>query len=366
MAGIRLTMTALTLTASTAKSSEISLITISLPTVCHVPMAATGLNWDLKLLVPVATWFATTPPTATSSSGVGIRKGATGNLVELNVLYDNAVGISVNDEGRSQLDRGNDLSRNSIFDNVPGVDENGNPTGGLGIDLTATAVAYDGVTLNDQGDVDTGANQLTNFPIIATTSIAGGMLTISGFAEPGARIELFIATPDATGFGEGKTYVATVVEGSTDDTDGGTGSYGPTFNGLTVSAAAITTNQFTFVIPVGPVVAGSTLTATATVAGSTSEFSPVVTVSGISGYVYDDLDNDGSRDPGEPGIPGVTITLTGTDVNGPVNLVTVTDVNGLVPVPRVVAGNLPGRRNTTRRLSGWYRYDWHRRRHCRQ
>jgi len=36
----------------------------------------------------------------------------------------------------------------------------------------------------------------------------------------------------------------------------------------------------------------------------------------LSGYVYSDLDGDGIRDPGERGIAGVTITLTGNDANG--------------------------------------------------
>ena len=35
----------------------------------------------------------------------------------------------------------------------------------------------------------------------------------------------------------------------------------------------------------------------------------------ISGIVFRDLDSDGSLDPGEPGIPGVTVTLDGTDTD---------------------------------------------------
>lgn len=37
---------------------------------------------------------------------------------------------------------------------------------------------------------------------------------------------------------------------------------------------------------------------------------------GLGGAVYSDLDNDGVRDAGEPGIPGVQIRLTGTDAAG--------------------------------------------------
>src|SRR5262249_40356584 len=36
--------------------------------------------------------------------------------------------------------------------------------------------------------------------------------------------------------------------------------------------------------------------------------------SSISGFVFEDLNNDGVRQPGEPGIAGVPIILTGTDI----------------------------------------------------
>ena len=49
----------------------------------------------------------------------------------------------------------------------------------------------------------------------------------------------------------------------------------------------------------------------------------------LSGYVYSDLDGDGIRDPGERGISGVTVTLTGTDINGTaVNRSTTTGSDG--------------------------------------
>lgn len=52
-------------------------------------------------------------------------------------------------------------------------------------------------------------------------------------------------------------------------------------------------------------------------------FSPAA--ASISGYVYHDANNDGVKDPGEAAIPGVTITLTGS--NGESHTTT-TDVNG--------------------------------------
>jgi hypothetical protein len=49
----------------------------------------------------------------------------------------------------------------------------------------------------------------------------------------------------------------------------------------------------------------------------------------ISGVVYQDLNNNGVKDPGEPGIPGVTITLQGTESStAGVTQTTTTDANG--------------------------------------
>lgn len=49
----------------------------------------------------------------------------------------------------------------------------------------------------------------------------------------------------------------------------------------------------------------------------------------LSGGVYIDSNGNGTRDAGEPGLPGVTMTLTGTDsVGNPVTLTTTTDANG--------------------------------------
>ena len=50
----------------------------------------------------------------------------------------------------------------------------------------------------------------------------------------------------------------------------------------------------------------------------------------VSGYVYDDSGNDnGVKDPGEPGLNGVTLTLTGTDYLGNnVSLTTTTNASG--------------------------------------
>ena len=48
----------------------------------------------------------------------------------------------------------------------------------------------------------------------------------------------------------------------------------------------------------------------------------------IGGIKFEDLDADGVRDPGEPGLSGFTITLTSTGAGGPAPRTAVTDANG--------------------------------------
>ena len=58
----------------------------------------------------------------------------------------------------------------------------------------------------------------------------------------------------------------------------------------------------------------------------------------LSGYVYNDGSDDGSRDPENPGIETVTITLTGTDTNGAVNSNTTTASDGSYSFPNLLPG----------------------------
>ncbi|MFO0802292.1 MAG: SdrD B-like domain-containing protein [Gemmataceae bacterium] len=63
------------------------------------------------------------------------------------------------------------------------------------------------------------------------------------------------------------------------------------------------------------------------------------TLSGLSGAVYFDANRDGTRQAGEPGIPGVTVTLSGTDALGnPVNQSTITDASGNYDFTGLAAG----------------------------
>ena len=162
-----------------------------------------------------------------------------------------------------------------------------------------------GATVNDADDVDTGPNDLVNFPILSTVEVSGGNLVVAGYARPGSIIELFVAAADPSGFGEGQTWKISLTEGGTGvggddpyaDTDAGTGTYGPgAINGLLQGTDTTNKFRFTFPVPAG-VAAGTTLSATATIAGSTSEFSGNVTVTtsfSISGRVFEDANFAGT------------------------------------------------------------------------
>src|SRR5262249_7322763 len=90
----------------------------------------------------------------------------------------------------------NDISGNAIFSNS-----------GLGIDLLG-----DGVTANDNLDIDTGANDLQNFPELFSAVSGGGVTTIQGSlnSEPNKlyRIEFFAnQASDSSAHGEGEIFL---------------------------------------------------------------------------------------------------------------------------------------------------------------
>jgi hypothetical protein len=143
---------------------------------------------------------------------------------------------------------GNAILGNSIHDNQK-----------LGINL-ATDLSQTGVTPNDTGDGDPGANQLQNFPVLTSAVTTPTSTTIQGTLNSTAnttfRVELFgNAAPDMSGFGQGQKFL-----GFVDVTTDAGGN------------AAFTAN-------VGAVPAGQFLSATATdPQNNTSEFSAVVQV----------------------------------------------------------------------------------------
>jgi len=152
------------------------------------------------------------------------------------IFFNGGAGVEITSTTAVQ----NEISGNNIYDN-----------GGLAIDLTPS-----GINTNDVLDADTGANNLQNFPVLASASITFSALTVQGSlnSQAGANYRLeFFATPtwDATNTPEGKIFL-----GSTNVTTDGSGY-------ANFTAAIATTPDTNYVV-----------TATATDgSGNTSEFS---------------------------------------------------------------------------------------------
>ena len=248
-----------------------------------------------------------------AGSGItaGARLGGPGGTVTRCVLDANyGAGVQVVSGGSAWT-----LSRNSFSTNGSVAASGGGPASGqIGIDLQSTGdAAATGsapyVTRNDAGDSDAGGNALVNFPVLESATLANGQLSVSGWARPGATLELYVSDGDASGFGEGRTWLVTLTEGSAADLDAGATAYAPPVNGLDQGSDA--TNRFRFALPVpAGVAAGVALTSTATFAATgTSEFSGRVLVGtgvSVSGVVFEDLDHDAQQDAGETG-SGLTL-----------------------------------------------------------
>lgn len=171
---------------------------------------------------------------ANSGSGVWFRSlAASANTVSGNVIEGNQRGVFVDDAahgnviGGTAAGTGNRIAGNTeqgvlvwgsagvapLNNTILGNTITGN--GALGIDLAAPAGA-DGVTPNDPGDADAGANDLLNVPVLTSAVTTGGPGTVAvavdGTLDTPAgsyRVELF-ANPsgvDPGGYGEGEALV---------------------------------------------------------------------------------------------------------------------------------------------------------------
>jgi len=158
--------------------------------------------------------------------------GASNAVGPENVIAFNDVGVRVDGDDAD----GNTITRNSIYSNIV-----------LGIDLHDEDDLWPGVTPNDLGDTDAGPNELLNFPVIISATVA----SVSGTACASCTVEVFVADADPSGHGQGKTFVGS---GVADDT----GHFSVTLSGVHT---------------------GDKVTATATDDhGNTSEFSANVVV----------------------------------------------------------------------------------------
>lgn len=244
----------------------------------------------------------------------GVRIYGSGSIIDRNIIYANyGAGVQVTSASSS-----NTITRNSIYANGTITSKLGAAASNqIGIDLQSpgnneTAGTAPFVTVNDNGDADSGGNGLLNFPVLENARILNGNLILTGFAAPNATLEFFVAAPDASGFGEGQTYLFTLTEGSGSDTDAGNATYASPFNSLNVGTD--TTNRFLFSIPLPSNVAvGTSVTATATLSSSTSEFSNAVTVANAPPNIglIKAVSPDGIQLPGVDLTYSITFTNTG-------------------------------------------------------
>ena len=174
---------------------------------------------------------------ANDGNGILVGRGITtiiGNAINGNT----GDGVQVSSTGNSITIRGNVSIAN----------------GGLGIDLVGGTEDGFGVTANDAGDGDSGANSLQNYPVLtaASRSTATGITTISGtlnsLASTAFTVDLYLVVADASNHGESQALVGT---------------------------KAVTTNSSgnaSFSFALGGLAPGQVVTTTAT-GTSTSEFS---------------------------------------------------------------------------------------------
>ena len=225
-------------------------------------------------------------------------------LITGNVIAFNEIEGIVIDPGSTGIR----ISRNSIHSNLE-----------LGIDLN-----NDGVTLNDPGDTDTGANNRQNFPVIQSATGNGTSTVVSGKIDtqnPSAVTLEFFSNDaaDPSGFGEGQRFEAT----ATPDASG----------------------NFTVTLRGG--LGGKFITATATDAnGNTSEFSQAVLVNGgtvptsTSGLTPTPTR---TTTPGGTKISQTsTPTRTPTPATSPTSITTSTPTRTATPSPTGTMSQTPG------------------------
>ncbi len=252
----------------------------------------------------------------TSASQPAIRVAhSTSSLISGNIIAANrARGVHIFDANSNGIQ----ISQNQMYSN-----------GLLGIDLQSLGQLASGVTPNDVGDGDTGANLLQNFPdltsatgTVAGTSVNGSLKTTICSAPPCPTflIEFFVSldvNADPSGFGEGEFYLgATSIQA----------------NAVGVSPISVPSlpSVTPFITTSGrPVV----ITATATDSlGNTSEFSNWVPVTLLNSPPVANAGADFSVDE------SVLVTLNGTasiDPDG--NSLTYTWTQ--IPLPTVMLNN---------------------------
>ncbi|MBD2005985.1 MULTISPECIES: choice-of-anchor Y domain-containing protein [Cyanophyceae] len=205
--------------------------------------------------------------TDANDNTIGGTAAGTGNAIAFNGQQGVLVSSGI----------GNGILGNSIFSNTS-----------LGIDLGNI-----GVTANDVGDGDTGANNLQNYPLLTAATANGVNTTVTGTfnSNPNAtfRLEFFSNTAlDGSGNGEGKTFLG--------------------FTNVTTDASG----NGSFTANLATVALGNFITATAANSNNTSEFSPGVPVTTL--VSINAIDATAAESGTDTGIYQITRTGTTGDL----------------------------------------------------
>ena len=258
-------------------------------------------------------------PLGNTQNGILVFNNANNNTIGGVAGSGNIIGFNNQDGVRIDSGEGNAILSNSIFDNGLGLAD-------IGIDLN-----NDGISINDFGDEDTGANTLQNYPDLLTATLEAESITINGIVD---------STP-------GSTFT---VQFFANETLGESDRQGRTFLGETQATSNI---PFTVSFDTELAENQRSITATATDANNnTSEFSTPITAntapvldldeddsSGITGNNYSNRFIEGREavivadtdveieDADSPNLAFATLTLT-NPINGEAESLA---VNGLLP-----------------------------------
>jgi photosystem II stability/assembly factor-like uncharacterized protein len=251
-----------------------------------------------------------------SGNRIGMQIGGstssppTGNIVQGNIIGLNALGTAPLPNSQGGINFSN-ASNNSIGGTQTGAANKISFNGGSGVSVTSgmgnsirgnsisanTGLGIDlfpiGVTSNDAGDTDTGANNLQNFPVLTSVVSNGGPTTIQGTlnSTPNTTFQIDFYSNhscDPSGNGEGEQF----------------------FNSTTVTTAGDgnATINATFSVALA---SGVVITSTATdPSGNTSEFSRCVATPVPMSI------NDVSVNEGDSGTTNAVFTVTLSAASG--------------------------------------------------
>ncbi|TAG46213.1 MAG: CSLREA domain-containing protein [Betaproteobacteria bacterium] len=218
-----------------------------------------GLGVDGVTLLPAGTFggisvLSNTQPT-------------TQNTISFNTLTNlKSAGVSVTKNNAVDIIRGVVISRNVIYN-----------TTGIGIDLSNTS-SEDGVTANDPLDIDQGANNLQNYPVLSAATNTAGIIsvpyTINTQINSSQTIEFFQTTTcHSSGFGGGEVYLGSAVA-NTNGTGitGATPTFASTLTSGFITAVAMNfsngSSEFSACVPLSAASTDGLLSVTKTGAGA--------------------------------------------------------------------------------------------------